>query len=199
MESLGKTVMPPNPETDTLTQDIKKIIQRQWPTELNSKTTQYIGKFFARIRKDKKIVALVEGNHGTYTVSIDTTQPKQPFLTCSCYIGKGGYCHHCRALAITFLNEPDSFVIKVVKKWEEVNCLADVSEYLEGITLEELLNILKAQGITQKAFAESIGCSSQHLTAVKTGEKRNRFYHELGATKLACLWVLENYGKTNNQ
>jgi len=26
---------------------------------------------------------------------------------------------------------------------------------------------------------------------------RNRFYHELGATKLACLWVLERFGKSD--
>lgn len=37
--------------------------------------------------------------------------------------------------------------------------------------------------------------NSRQLSAVKSSELRNRFYHELGATKLACLWVLERFGK----
>jgi hypothetical protein len=32
--------------------------------------------------------------------------------------------------------------------------------------------------------------STQHLSAVKRAEKSNRNYHELGAIKLACVWVL---------
>jgi hypothetical protein len=73
--------------------------------------------------------------------------------------------------------------------------LAELTEYLRGVTLDTLLQDLKAHGITQKAFAESIGMSSRHLSAVKSAEARNHFYHELGATKLACLWVLEHFGK----
>jgi transcriptional regulator with XRE-family HTH domain len=51
---------------------------------------------------------------------------------------------------------------------------------------------LKEKGIAQKAFAAGIGMSTQHLSAVKSSEIKNRFYHELGAIKLACLWVLEH-------
>jgi hypothetical protein len=36
----------------------------------------------------------------------------------------------------------------------------------------------------------------RHLTAIKSSEARHRYFNELGATKLACLWVLENL-KTN--
>jgi len=54
---------------------------------------------------------------------------------------------------------------------------------------------LKARGITQKAFAASIGMSTQHLAAVKASERRNRYFHELGALKLACLWVLTHFGE----
>ncbi len=55
-----------------------------------------------------------------------------------------------------------------------------------GIRVEQL----KQKGISQKAFAESVGMSTQHLSAVKRAEKSNRTYHELGAIKLACVWVL---------
>ena len=60
------------------------------------------------------------------------------------------------------------------------------------MTLETLLAELKANGITQSAFAASIGMNTRHLSAVKSSELRNHFFHELGATKLACLWVFEH-------
>jgi len=62
-----------------------------------------------------------------------------------------------------------------------------------------LLGRLKEKGITQKTFAASIGMSTQHLSAVKSSELNNRFYHELGATKLACLWILEHYGDVKSE
>ena len=49
------------------------------------------------------------------------------------------------------------------------------------------------QGITQKAFAEAMGMNPRHLTAVKSSERRNRTYNELGAIKLACLWALDRF------
>jgi hypothetical protein len=50
--------------------------------------------------------------------------------------------------------------------------------------------------IAQTAFAESIGRNTRYLSAIKASELRHRSFHELGATKLACLWVLEHLGKT---
>jgi len=49
--------------------------------------------------------------------------------------------------------------------------------------------------ITQKALAEGMGMNPRHLTAIKSSELRNRYFNELGATKLACLWVLEHCKK----
>jgi len=51
---------------------------------------------------------------------------------------------------------------------------------------------LKAKGISQAAFAETIGMNPRHLGAVKSSKKRNHFFNELGAIKLACLWMLEH-------
>ena len=177
-------------EIDTL----KQAIQNQWSSKLGDKAAAYVDKFFNRVRRDTKIVAQVVGNHGTYTVSIQAMQGGVR-SACSCYIGKGGYCHHCAALAVTFLNKPDSFVEKIAKKLETVESLTDLTGYLQSVSLESLLNQLKEKGITQKAFAVSIGMSTQHLSAVKSSEINNRFYHELGAVKLACLWVLEHHGE----
>jgi hypothetical protein len=116
---------------------------------------------------------------------------------CSCYIGKQGGCHHCQALALTFLNDPTSFEEIQEVPLQEVEQLAHVYVNLRGRTLDSLLGELKAKGITQKDFAESIGMSTRHLSAIKSSEQRNRCFHELGATKLACLWVLEHCGKAD--
>ena len=176
------------------TSDIAKLataIRRTWSGEPGEKAQKYIGAFFGGVRVGTKIKAQVIGNHGTYTVSIEA-RDDQVVSACSCYIGKGGFCHHCAALAKTFLQVPDSFVEVKPKKREDVKGLDDVHQYLQGVTLNDLLKQLSEQGVTQKAFAESIGINSRHLSAIKSSEARNHYFNELGATKLACLWVLEH-------
>lgn len=180
-------------------QQLQKLITARWPTA-NAKAKRYVGKFSNQQQRGLKITGNVEGNHGTYRVSI-SAENDHIFSTCSCYIGKSGYCHHCAALGITYCQTPESFeVIEVVPlkrvtsptMREDVEDLATLQTYLEGVTLDELIIELRKKKITQKAFAESIGMSSRHLSAIKSSEKRGRFFHELGATKLACLWVLQS-------
>ena len=173
---------------------LQAAIQSHWPGPPGEKAAGYIGRFFDCTRTGTKIVAKVEGNHGTYTVSINASQ-NGVTSACSCYIGKGGYCHHCVALGYTFLRNPDSFREIQTVPGEAVGSLPDLQAYLAGVTLDELLAQLKAHGITQKAFAEGIGMSSRHLGAVKSAEARNHFFNELGVTKLAVLWVVEHFGK----
>ena len=182
---------------DTDIEIFTKGIRDHWFSTPGDKAKKYIGKFSSRVRIGTKIVARVVGNHGTYTVSIQVGPELATNSACSCYIGKGGYCHHCAALAYTFLQTPDSFIEKVAKKLADAKELADVADYLERVTLEDLIVRLKEQGISQKTFAASIGMSTQHLSAVKSSELNNRFYHELGATKLACLWVLEHHAEVS--
>ena len=134
------------------------------------------------------------GNHGTYIVSIRLDGNRLD-STCSCYIGKHGYCHHVNALAVTFLKDPGIFKKIETKQWEDVRGLDDLKAYLDSITLEDLLKQLKARGITAKSAAESIGMSPQKLGAIKRSELRNRHFNEPGAAKLACLWILEHFGR----
>jgi len=108
---------------------------------------------------------------------------------CSCYIGKHGYCHHCEALAITFLADPSAFKSVKLKQVKDVRQLTDVRAYLDNVSLDTLLTQLKAKGMTQKAFAEQIGINTRHLAAIKSSELRHHYFNELGATKLACLWM----------
>jgi len=94
-------------------------------------------------------------------------------------------------LAITFLDDPSALKAVKLKQVKAVRQLTDVRAYLESVTLDTLLTQLKAKGITQKAFAEQIGMNTRHLAAIKSSELRHHFFNELGATKLACLWMLE--------
>ena len=176
--------------TQTDVDTIKAILRATWDEEPDTKAKRYIGEFFDHTRTGRKIMARVEGNHGIYTVSIHATQKMDS--ACSCYIGGNGFCHHCEALAFTFLDDPASFTVIKQKTKKQVRSLDDLSVFLKGTTLASLIEDMKAAGITQKAFAESIGMSPRHLTSIKSSELRHHYYHELGATKLACLWVLEH-------
>jgi len=173
---------------------LQAAIQSHWPGPAGEKAARYVGQFTDRTRTGTKIIGKVVGNHGTYTVAV-AAKDGSVTSACSCYIGKSGYCHHCVALAHTFLRAPESFREIQPTPREAIGGLPELQSYLAGVTLDELLAQLKARGITQKAFAEGIGMSTQHLSAIKSAEKRNHFYHELGATKLAVLWIIEHLGK----
>lgn len=173
---------------------LKAAIQRRWTGDPSTKARRYIGTFFNATRTGTKLTAQVEGNYGTYTVSLQLG--KQDLASaCSCYIGKQGFCHHCEALAFTFLRKEAFFKLTEPVHLEDIEDVKDVKAFLEGTTLESLLQQLAAQGITRKALAEGIGMNSRHLSAIKSSELRNRYFNELGVTKLACLWVLEHVKK----
>jgi len=166
------------------------IIRDRWGVSVAEKVTRYVGKFFDRQRIGKKILARVVGNHGTYTVSLSVKAGRADGA-CSCYIGRDG-CHHCAALAKTFLDNPESFVVVAGKRRRNICTLDDLASYLKGVTLARLTDQMKERGVTQTAFAESIGMNPRHLAAIKSSEARHRYFNELGATKLAVLWVIEN-------
>jgi uncharacterized Zn finger protein len=183
---------------DTELAQLQKAMKRQWSRTPSQKAKPYVNAFTAQVRSGTKITAKVVGNHGTYTVSIHLG-PQGLTSACSCYIGKHGSCHHCEALAHTFVQEPSLFKAVTPKQRQDVRKLTDVRSYLESVTLEALLTQLKEQGITQKALAEQIGMNPRHLTAIKSSELRNHYFNELGATKLACVWVLEHLGKAKRR
>ena len=176
----------------------RTAIQRHWSWGPSKKAKGYVNAFFAAQRRGTTITAKVVGKHGTYTVSIQV-EPQGLRSACSCYIGKHGHCHHCEAFAITFLADPSAFKVIQTKQMKEVRHLTDVRSYLDSVTLDALLAQLKAKGVTQKAFAEQIGMNTRHLAAIKSSELRHHYFNELGATKLACLWVLEHLGKAKGK
>ncbi|MBV7335102.1 hypothetical protein KFU94_44070 [Chloroflexi bacterium TSY] len=173
---------------------LSDAIDQYWSNPLSEKAEPYVGRFFSCTRAGNKITGKVKGNHGTYVVSI---QLEEGWIesVCSCYIGKRGNCHHSEALAVTFKCEPDQFTLvapQTVESVGQVKSLTDLKTHLAQITLDDLTKQLRAKGITQKALADSMGMNPQHITAVKSSERRNRYFTELGAIKLACMWVLEH-------
>jgi uncharacterized Zn finger protein len=122
---------PSDPDSKTL----QAALRSHWPQPPSGKALDYIGKFFEGKRVGTAISARVQGNHGIYTVSIRVDKG-QINAACSCYIGKHGYCHHCVALAATFLNNSNAFPAVERKQREDVQQLADLNAYLAHITLE---------------------------------------------------------------
>ena len=180
----------------TIIEELKAALHKYgegW--EPDKKIKQYVGQFFDGEVARKKITAHVVGNYGTYRVTIIAKENRLD-SACSCYIGKHGGCHHTAALALTFLQQPDLFDVIEPQARKGVKTLEALERYVKSTSLEELLQQLKEKGIKQSEFAESIGMAPQHLSAVKSSEARNRLFYELGATKLACLWVLENIKAT---
>jgi len=170
---------------------ILTLIQERYQSTPSDKAQKYVNHFFGKTKKGNAIHASVNGNHGVYSVSI---REKKGYLdaACSCYIGKHGGCHHVTALAHNFLAAPTTFEEQKITERSSVKNLKTLRTYLDGVNLEELMDELKAtKGITQAAFGRSIGMSSQHVSAVKRSEARNRHFKELGAIKLACLYILE--------
>src|SRR5215831_15695616 len=115
---------------DTALAQLQMAIKRQWSRVPSQKAKPYVNAFFAAVRTETKITAKVVGNHGTYTVSMQL-DPHGLTSACSCYIGRHGHCHHCEALAITFLREPGQFKIVKPKPVKAVKSLADVAGALQ--------------------------------------------------------------------
>lgn len=187
-----------NNEIDSGLVALKAAIQREWGIGLTlpdpgEKTRQYIDQFFSRKLLANKISGKVEGNHGTYRVTIELKANNRLTSACSCYIGKGGGCHHCLALGYTFVKAPQSFEVIAVKRLEAVKTTQDLEVFLKEVSLASLLEDLKANGITNKQLAETVGISPRQLSVIKASEERNRFYNELGPLKLSCLWMLEHF------
>jgi len=103
------------------------------------------------------------------------------------------------SISRTFLNDTSAFREVKPKGLEEIHNLQELGEYLQGVTLDSLLKELGANGIKQNALAESMGMNPRHLSSIKSSELRNRYHNELGATKLACLWMLEHLCKGTSE
>src|SRR4051812_3627299 len=117
---------------------LKKLVVRTWSKQPDEKAQRYIGRFVDNTLTGTKLVARVKGNHGIYTVSAEI-EDKTLSAACSCYIGSGGYCHHCEALLWTYLQNPESFREVQPIQREELKHISELHSYLQSVTLDDLL------------------------------------------------------------
>lgn len=68
--------------------------------------------------------------------------------------------------------------------------LEALEDYVEYVTLEELLEACRKQGITQKRLAKMFRLPANFLTVVKSSERKGHYFNFIGACKIACLQVL---------
>ncbi len=139
---------------------LQTAIRAQWRASPSEKAKRYIGQFFESDAHQIEDHWQGAWQPGTYVVSIESTADRVS-SGCSCYVGKGGFCHHCEALAHTFLQEPSAFREVQPTAREAIRSLADLQTYLQGVALQTLLAELKASGITPTAFAASIGINTR--------------------------------------
>jgi methionyl-tRNA synthetase len=136
--------------TTTTDETVKQILRIRWQRTTSPKTQKYINQFFDIFTVRGGLYAKVEGNHGTYRVAIFQYND-QIDATCSCYIGKNGYCHHCEALARTFLLNPTG--ITAIPTHHVVDVLAattpqQINDYIRSTALDEIIHELERQGIS---------------------------------------------------
>ncbi|MHB0869159.1 MAG: hypothetical protein ACYC66_06335 [Chloroflexota bacterium] len=174
------------PEGDVL---LRRLSGR--PVDLaDIKARRYVGRFFHRRRVGRRIAAEVEGNHGTYSVSI-SVGARGVSASCSCYVGARGECHHVRALSQTFMEEPETFAPQETRTRRQLRTLDDLQVYLESASLETLLVELHGRGLDQGQLRSMLGMGRRTLGDALQGEKQGDPSNTAGALKLACLYLLE--------
>lgn len=185
--------------TTTSTADlIQQILKTRWQETVTAKTQHYIGAFFDMFSLRHGIYAKVQGNHGIYRVSI-FPEKSHPEATCSCYIGKDGYCHHCEALAHTFLLNPLAFTIIPEQHIADI-IGATIPEQINTATrsaaLADIVEELERNGIRVKDVAESMGLSAQRFRAMIKRERQQGIVDDLTPIKLACVWLFHQFHTT---
>src|SRR5262249_48964864 len=156
-----------DPDLDLL----RTAIKRRWSWVPSPKAKGYVNAFSAAERRGTKISAKVVGNHGTYTVSIQVDEHGLR-SACSCYIGKHGHCHHCEALALTFLDNPSAFKAVKSTQAQDVHDLLDVRAYIEPYsdTCRAWSSITKDYGCVKHHFLLSLAPGKPRFHMRKFGQ-----------------------------
>ncbi|WP_141509057.1 helix-turn-helix domain-containing protein [Candidatus Chloroploca asiatica] len=181
----------------TTAETVAQLLQSRWQGAPSPKTQKYINTFFDIFTLRNGLYAKVQGNHGVYRVSIFEYND-QIDATCSCYIGKHGYCHHCEALARTFLL--DATTIPPVPAYHIADVRTattpeQINQYIRSTALAELLQELERNRISIKSVAASLGVSPQRIRALIKKEQHQGVVDELTPIKLSCLWLLDQLNR----
>jgi predicted XRE-type DNA-binding protein len=178
--------------TSETARTVKHLLQNRWQGGISPKAQKYVNVFFDVFALRGGLYAKVEGNHGVYRVSLFHFN-NQIDATCSCYIGKSGYCHHCEALARTFLLNPTSIPTIPAYQLADISAAAtpeQIYHFTRSAALAEILQELERNRVSIKSVAESMGLSPQRIRALMKKEQQQGILDELIPLKLASIWLL---------
>ncbi len=187
MADRGRTKTPVPQPRFPLTE---KELRRSFDPKTWSRAQDYVGAFENLEITPREIRGNVTGNYGTYTTILRRIGDDLEFA-CSCPAADDMDCKHAAALGLTYMRDPGSFKEIAAANRAEVRALADVSKFLKGRSLEQLVEELRDRGVTQKQVVEILGINSGLFGSAKRLEKRGRRYGLLNACKLACAYLLE--------
>jgi len=173
----------------------QKITYYQLKSLCNSRTYnrawKYAGSFIKRTIDGSEISGIVGGNYGDYFTTLNLKELK---ATCTCKSGDD-LCKHAIALGLTYIVSPESFRRKekdvVIKK---IRRLSDIPEFLDSVTLDDLVKELKKRKITQKEITRILNMNQNLFISAKRCEKIGHRYNFLNACKLACMYLIEIIG-----
>ena len=153
---------------------LQTAIRAQWRAAPSEKAKRYMGQFFETTRSDRRSPARC------MATMAPTSCPSSPQRTAcrpavAAISAKAAFATIAKRWRTRSSESPQIFREVQPTAREAIRSLADLQAYLQGVTLETLLAELKANGITQTAFAASIGMNTRHLSAVKSSELRNHF------------------------
>ncbi len=150
-----------------------------------------MGQFYDCIVKNGDLHATIRGNHGYYQVTLHTS--KDPLTSeCNCKSAAEGPCKHGAALGLSYIYTPWIFKCEDRIDRNKLQTVDDIHFYVSLTPLRQLLDELKAAGVSMTRFAELAGVTPQQIsTVVKATESGAQ--HVMGEMlKMSCLYLLDH-------
>jgi hypothetical protein len=167
----------------------ERELRKSFGEETWRRAQEYVGAFYATEAGPREIRGSVTGHGDTYSTFLRRVGGYLE-CACSCPAADDMNCKHAAALGLTYLRGPASFKAMAGKNRTEIRAMGDVSKFLKGTTLDDLVKQLQDRGVTQKQVIEILGINQGLFGSAKRLEKRGRRYGFLNACKLACAYLL---------
>ncbi len=148
---------------------LKKLTEEQLKNISSSINLQraenYVGKFHNCSIDNSCIKGTIKGNHGDYTVSMDIdTDPIQ--FKCDCEKGQEVFCKHAAALGLTYIYTPWVFASNQKMDRNALRTTDDIQFYVKTTKLKQLLDDLKAAGVSVSQLAELTGIAMKQISCL---------------------------------
>lgn len=181
---------------------ICKLLSQNWPERTPHKAVHYVDAFDDRARIGNRIEGYVQGNYGTYRVSIDVSSTSME-VSCSCPAGATwDDCKHVIALAKTFIEFPESFPLLEELSWKDIVGFEDLHLFSRTNSVESLVTKIRREGMATIELATILDMALDDLDGSASFDEEDDFgiddlpsrtllQAESRVIKIALLWVLE--------